>query len=152
MTAIAALVAEALAHAEKVTDYTTGGACRYAALPTGHLEAEPRDGEFDDIGWMGEHSLARDNADTVPVARLDVVDAALAHLATRAAEAEGRAERAEARVRDFVTTILDYGYSEADGLGYVVVGDGDDPDDLPNLIEYARQIRKEDAEKEAPHG
>ena len=112
MTAIAALVAEALAHAEKVTDYTTGGACRYAALPTGHLEAEPRDGEFDDIGWMGEHSLARDNADTVPVARLDVVDAALAHLATRAAEAEGRAERAEAAL----IRVVEVG----DGVGFDV--------------------------------
>ena len=110
-------------------------------------KAEAEVGPLDDEG-----NAAQNNGQDDAFMHERTAHIALAHLATRAAEAEGRAERAEARVRDFVTTILDYGYSEADGLGYVVVGDGDDPDDLPNLIEYARQIRKEDAEKEAPHG
>lgn len=91
MTPIAALVAEAIAKAEAETEDMVHCTCRYLALPIDHLEAEPGDGEFDDIGAAGEIDLARDiqgQGFSVVVVRLDAFDAALTHLATRAAEAE----------------------------------------------------------------
>lgn len=115
MTAVAALVAEAIAFAKEAT--------------SDRVRNHPR------TTWLSGDVEGMTVLDPVRYHRDDVVDAALAHLVARVVGAEGRAERAEARVAAFATAILDVDF-----------------DSLPTLIEYARQIRKEDAEKEAGRG
>ena len=100
MTAIAALVAEAIAKAEVETPEKTEG-CHYDARAVRIWQG---------CVVLGTASLS---GSTMPnYLRRDVVDAALAHLATRAAEAEGRAERAEAAL----IRVVEVG----DGVGFDV--------------------------------
>ncbi len=84
MTAIDALVAEAIAKAEKVTPKLLGD--------HGRVRLVDENGDLVDRGYFDRVNDARaprglDEGDCTYVRR-DVVDAALAHLATRAAEAE----------------------------------------------------------------
>ena len=90
MTAVAALVAEALAFAEANTDGTYAPS-RFCVIRTDlDYVREPE--------WGGAvpESFAKPGGSRVAYGRADFTLTALAHLATRAAEAEGRAERAEA--------------------------------------------------------
>ncbi len=92
MTAIAALVAEAIAKAEAETPaWTEDEMPRFGVT---------REEMILDVETDANEQKRLPKAERFPgteVVRRDVFDAALAHLATRAVEAEGRAERAEAR-------------------------------------------------------
>ena len=90
MTPIAALVAEALAFAEANTDGNYAPS-RFCVIRT-DLDYV-RDPEW---GGAVPESFAKPGGSRVAYGRADFTLTALAHLATRAAEAEGRAERAEA--------------------------------------------------------
>lgn len=91
VTAVAALVAEAIAKAEAKTPKLLGDHSRVRMVD--------ENGDLVDHGYFDRINDARaprdlDEGDCAYIRR-DAFDAALAHLATRAAEAEGRAERAE---------------------------------------------------------
>ena len=82
-------------------------------------------------------------------AESDQAYATVRELRSKLEEAEARATAAEARVNDFVVAILDEGYSAADSLGFVQVGESTHQANAPNMIEYARAIRAADAAKGA---
>ena len=120
------IIAEALAVAEAATDDSVCGACRYAALPVEHMQADACDGEFDDIAWAGTRAVFEDLDHDVLMVRLDVVEAALAHLAERLERAEAKLEAVSregwracgllASLREAVSDVADY-YVDTPGAG-----------------------------------
>lgn len=130
MTAIAALVAEAIAKAEETTPEhfapknecpDDAHAARYVTTIEGGSQLDGKESTLAEaVAWAedpGGESSDSDGRwcqypDHVVYVRRDLFTNALAHLATRAAEAEGRAERAEAAL----IRVVEVG----DGVGFDV--------------------------------
>ena len=123
MTPIAALVAEAIAKAEETTPEhfapknecpDDAHAARYVTTIEGGSQLDGKESTLAEaVAWAedpgGENSDSDGRwcqyPDHVVYVRRDLFTNALAHLATRAAEAEGRAERAEARATKLRTAL-----------------------------------------------
>jgi len=142
MTAIAALVAEAIAKAEAETPaWTEDEMPRFGVT---------REEMILDVETDANEQKRLPKAERFPgteVVRRDVFDAALAHLATKAAEAEGRAERAEADLRRMETRALTFG-AALQGIA----ASGDDKPTNASMFAEAVLLVEKNAGEEAPRG